>query len=120
MGVPSLKKFLITALAHVTTMKEGGFNKDSIVIVTAAGVITGKQSIYDPNSKPSENQVTTIVEVADKEYKKNFTESTVAGNDGYLTVRGATLTMSSGVQYTFDNLVVFFDQIIGITVGGQK
>jgi hypothetical protein len=114
---PSLKKSIIFDLYSVLdTLKPEG---SKIVLLTAAGVVTADPVNPDEinTEKPDGSLITAVKHLSDNYRKLYKQESPAPGNDGYIVLRNARLR-SLGQDTSFDVLIVFFDQIIGVTIGG--
>lgn len=124
MNKSSLKDTLILGMATAPTIE--AFQNNSLVLLTAAGTISGTMienedpkniADTDPNAV-SAFALGTIVKGCKKAFnKQEEVESEVIGNDGYLILKDVTVTNFSGVTTKMGALVVFFDQIIGVTLG---
>lgn len=124
MNNSSLKKALILGMATAPTIET--FQNNSLILLTAAGTISGTMlqnedlktlADTDPNSAAA-IAVATIARGSQKAFKKQEgSEHDVTGNDGYLILKDVTVTNFSGVTTRMGALVVFFDQIIGATLG---
>lgn len=105
MNNPTFKKFLTMSVALATTTDE--FAEDSLIIVTHSGIIEGR---YGEGS---------LLSSFSKGVKDKFDEaypSDLSGNDGHIILKNATLTTATG-QFNFQELIVFYDQIVGVTLG---
>ncbi|WP_195410998.1 hypothetical protein [Ruminococcus sp. BSD2780120874_150323_B10] len=95
-----------------------------MILTTSAGIISGKvpseQEIDDENSLCG-----VLYEICDntkEEYLKNISstdsEPVIVGNDGYIILKDVKIRSTSSDTITHMNfMVVFYDQIIGVTIG---
>lgn len=112
----TLKKYLSIALAKSVDIDE--LAKNRLVILTAAGTIIGK--LASDNDDKDQKLVTELVGNIASNYAKEFNvdiSKDLQDNDGYMTLVDARLLSSNGLVRDFKTLTVFFDQIIGITIG---
>ena len=121
MGIPSIKKHIISNLAAATNIPSCDFDKNEIVLVTAYGLITGKLSKLIQDGENFDAQKHFLPELINQ-MSENYIEKVAAGrsldgDDGYLILSNAVVSNGS-FQYQFGNLVVFFDQIIGVSIRG--
>lgn len=105
-------------ISHKRTMIESvlldaSMNNREVVLVTSAGVITGMCANSNDASRYSEIAKSS----SNIFWRINDTELEIDINDnvGFITLMPATLQQGNWNQ-TFDQLVVFFDDIVGITV----
>lgn len=122
MNHSSLKKSLIIAMSCVPKVE--GLEENNLILTTSAGIISGKvpseQEIDDENSLCG-----VLYEICDntkEEYLKNISstdsEPVIVGNDGYIILKDVKIRSTSSDTITHMNfMVVFYDQIIGVTIG---
>lgn len=122
MNHSSLKKSLIIAMSCISKVE--GLEENNLILTTSAGIISGKvpseQEIDDENSLCG-----VLYEICDntkEEYLKNISstdsEPVIVGNDGYIILKDVKIRSTSSDTITHMNfMVVFFDQIIGVTIG---
>ena len=122
MNHSSLKKSLIIAMSCIPKVE--GLEENNLILTTSAGIISGKvpseQEIDDENSLCG-----VLYEICDntkEEYLKNISstdsEPVIAGNDGYIILKDVKIRPTSSDTITHMNfMVVFYDQIIGVTIG---
>jgi len=109
MDNPTLKKHIATMLSISATLPE--LDKNNIILMTAAGIISGKlPSKTDDDPKHFFQKL--VLQMKD-EHAKTYQ---VSGNDGYIPLIDVTVSHGGRVE-KFDCLIVFIDQIIGITIG---
>lgn len=127
MNIASLKKFVILGMANATTVDM--FKENSVILLTAAGMISGKLieksdlESFDQTDKSalSTFTVSTITQKSKEEFdKQSDSELNVTGNDGYIILKDVHVTNVSGQTMFFSALTVFFDQIIGVTLGSVQ
>ena len=110
----SLKKSLIINLSDSTLVE--GLEQNKLVLVTAFGNIVGKP-LNDKDlehTDDNKNFLPIMVELFSKEYLK---DKTADGNDGYIILKDVKITSPSNTTTNLPFLVVFYDQIIGVTIG---
>jgi len=122
MNHSSLKKSLIIAMSCIPKVE--GLEENNLILTTSAGIISGKvpseQEIDDENSLCG-----VLYEICDntkEEYLKNISstdsEPVIIGNDGYIILKDVKIRSTSSDTITHMNfMVVFYDQIIGVTIG---
>lgn len=122
MNHSSLKKSLIIAMSCIPKVE--GLEENNLILTTSAGIISGKvpseQEIDDENSLCG-----VLYEICDntkEEYLKNISstdsEPVIVGNDGYIILKDVKIRSTSSDTITHMNfMVVFYDQIIGVTTG---
>ncbi len=127
MNIASLKKSVILGMANATTVDM--FKENSVILLTAAGMISGKLieksdlESFDQTDKSalSTFTVATIAQKSKEEFdKQSDSELNVTGNDGYIILKDVHVTNVSGQTMFFSALTVFFDQIIGVTLGSVQ
>lgn len=123
MSVPTLKKFLINDLSLLSL--PGGFGKNQLILITAAGTISG-ELINDSDEEKSEfssaDVVAKFIDKAATDYKKEYEipeDQWLAGNDGCVVLKNVTIRNGSSTT-NIPVLAVFFDQIIAASVGNPE
>lgn len=114
---PTLKKEIITNFAVSTNLEE--LKDSSIVLLTAAGTIIGKIANIktDENGEPTE-VIPAIINTVVKDFsEKSSVEESLPGNDGYILLENAKVLHNNGSTTNIAHLTVFFDHIIGVTIG---
>lgn len=111
----TLKKYLSIALASSTKVES--MTRNQLVIVTGAGTIIGR--LVSEDDSEAQKLIPSLASRFTEDYKKEFIDSSedLPDNDGFLTLVDAQLLTSSNNTVNFPSIIVFFDQIIGITVG---
>lgn len=121
MNEQSLKKSVVLAFSEVSTQI-----KNSLILMTPMGLICGKVSDAEIPTEEELNKIhdrATVEEGASviaailASARLNYGEIPVVGNDGYLALTDVTVKVPRGDTFNMGNLVVFYDQIIGITFG---
>lgn len=122
MNHSSLKKSLIIAMSCIPKVE--GLEENNLILTTSAGIISGKvpseQEIDDENSLYG--VLYKICDNTKEEYLKNISstdsEPVIVGNDGYIILKDVKIRSTSSNTITHMNfMVVFYDQIIGVTIG---
>lgn len=109
MNKPALKDSFIFGMSLVPEME--GLKDNKVIIVTAAGIISGVPyaSVTEENGEdPSAIMFDTVL-------KKLKSET--SGSDGALHLTDAVMRDLSGNTVNIGNIVIFHDQIIGVTLG---
>ena len=125
----TIKKKVILRLYDFLTTEVLANN--NLILITAAGIISGKPIVEDDVSKV-ENKTfsngklnpetavaisTNLVKMISEEFdKENMPDSPISGNDGYITLKDVVI-LSSGVKSSLPALTIFIDQIIGVSFG---
>lgn len=113
----SLKKEIILKLSIATELEE--LKTNSIILITSIGIITGNINDSDKDeSDVSSFLLGKLVSNSIVSYKEkhNLGDSPLKGNDGVIVLKDAIIT-NNGLDAHFKELAVFYDQIIGITIG---
>lgn len=123
----SLKKYLIRSIETSLTLDE--FKSNKILLITSLGVIEGTPAFYDEENEfpnPDSPEFGKVVcyklfeEIA-KNYKKEYStdeNKALDGNDGFLILENVKMKVDNTI-YEYPSLCVFFDQIIGVTIGSS-
>lgn len=119
MSNSSLKKDIIYGLANSTEIDQ--LKENYVVLLTASGIIKGKISkLGYPEDASPKNLLNTLVHSISEEYREHYSipeDTLLPGNDGGIALEDVTILLNSGSNYVLPHLVVFFDQIIGVTIG---
>lgn len=113
----SLKKYLVAHFAQMPCVE--GMENNELILITAAGIISGTFAIAtDDVSDPANLLAATTNELAHV-YREDCgipVDATLDGNDGCIALKDVTIRNG---QNTFNTpfLCVFFDQIIGASLG---
>jgi hypothetical protein len=126
---PSLKKAIIAGFWNGVTQEN--LKGNALALVTAAGIIEGypvtqeesealkqKKNFAEMSDKEKSVCMTSILtDSAERVYDENYkVNHPVPGNDGYILLKNVTFR-SANATYCLETLVVFFDQIIGVSFG---
>jgi len=132
MEIPSLKKEIVSGL--YAALLENVLSNNSLILATSSGIITGNpisdEEIETAKSKKEFSEMTevessicidsSLLDVINKNYEEQYkVNRPTQGNDGYLWLKDATL-LSGGATYHFGTLIVFYDQILGVSVGNTS
>lgn len=112
----TLKKAVIRSLAGATGVE--GLEDNKVVLATSMGLICGRPAsevLLGEESATSQEDV--IYAALLKSAKTSFGSGDVVGNDGYLLLTDVTIKSPSGANFNVGNMVVFYDQIIGVSIG---
>lgn len=110
----SLKSCLIDSYKTLIQVDKFDLSQNSLILLTSIGTIYGKEFKYDESSAESA-VINEVNEFAEKEY---FNENKdIQGNDEYIALEDVLIVTPRGDQVKFKHLNVFYDQIIGVTLG---
>jgi len=111
--VETLKKQIVRTIA--AAMQAEGMEQNKVIILTAGGLIAGTVYSEENFSKTdlSHCLVPGLAEAAVKDYDTSILD----GNDGYLPLSDVTIKNGPNNSMKVPSLIVFYDQIIGITLG---
>lgn len=107
----SLKKFIVSGLSEITKVE--GMDKNQLIVFTSNSTIFGK---LPTNGEISENFLSKFVADMANNYFEQNGVSEIPGDDGFLILEDATV-LSNGRTIFSPSVVVFYDQIAGITIG---
>jgi flagellar hook-basal body complex protein FliE len=122
----SKKKYMVLNLALAVQHEE--LEKNKLILTTAIGVIVGTPEIPkddgDAESKSidesssSQSIAIKLIDVVSKNYKEatGVEEEAKSESDGFILLKDVTIK-SSSAQFNLPVLAVFYDQIIGVTIG---
>lgn len=114
----SLKKNVIVSFA--SSLSTAGLEKNNIILTTSAGLISGRplppetdfdKAGQDDRPMSADEIYAMLLRIADE----NF-DGDVEGNDGYLMLTDAKIR-NQNTTYNLGSVVVFYDQIIGVSLG---
>lgn len=111
----TLKKQIILGLATATDLEVMKNNK--LFLVTPIGVISGYP--YDGNNARKDVTGAAVLSTLTEKLVEDFDLENIEGNDGFLTLTDVTVQMAGNFTYSLPHLVVFYDQIIGVTLGNN-
>ena len=109
----TLKKNIVRAMAIAPTMDVFAGNK--VILVTAAGVISGVINQENPDQCENLGRaglLTVLDNVVD-----SYGEENIDGNDGFVILSDVTMLTGTNNRVNLDTLIVFYDQIIAATIG---
>jgi hypothetical protein len=127
MEIPSLKKSLIQGFCGALSLKP--LKSNNIAIVTTYGIISGEPYFVSEVPKVENKEIINgeltetgsfefiaeFIRTIESEYQKQHNASfPLVGNDGYILLKNATIKNSTSTQ-VFNELIVFIDEIIGIS-----
>ena len=116
---PSLKKTIISSLAVSKNVPE--LKDNSLILVTGYGLIVGDiANIEDQENLNPKDYIATLVGEISKQYNNDYypeTNKPLPDSDGYITLENVKLLNTNGRTVNLQHLTVFFDQIIGVTIG---
>lgn len=109
----SLKKIMCTNYAVLSSLEKMKGNK--VFFLTPLGIISGRYM----SSEPDENKL--CLATLTKGFFNSIPEDAreANGNDGYILLEDVEVAHGSSVS-RFPELMIFFDQIIGVTFGAIK
>lgn len=135
MEIPTIKKTIINAVSGITDLKEIKLKDGTsfemsgkkVIVVTSGCIISGV--LPDPEDAPYKitgvssftyDFVTLAVETTAKKYReKHGINDELPGNDGCIVLKNAVVRYAADFTAKFDELVVFNDQILGITIADR-
>lgn len=109
----TLKKQIIRILSGATTVE--GLENNKVIIVTAMGMIIGTPYIEENYDESDLNH--HAVPIVVKETADAYGTENIDGNDGFIMLSDVTIKNGVNNVTNVPSLVVFYDQIIGITIG---
>lgn len=113
----SLKKHLISHFACMPCVE--GMENNEVILVTAIGLIRGTLATVTDDVTDSVNILTAIADKLTNAYREehNLPDTAVINdNDGYIALKNVTIQNGQNTT-SLPFLCVFFDQIIGVSVG---
>ena len=115
----TLKKDLIKQFSAMTTFET---MKDSrLVLITSAGMIIGT-AVPAEEADPAVSSMSRVTtELVRGYYKENRLpmDAQLDGDDGFFTLKNVTIE-SANTTANVPFMVVFFDQVIGVTIIGNE
>lgn len=109
----TLKKRIIRGLADISDTEAAG--KKQLILTTAIGLISGK--IYTGEEARSEPIGKGSIGEFLPGIVGNYNPAEIDENDGFLALKDVTIRIGANNMIFLDSLVVFYDQIIGVTIG---
>ncbi|MBC3796379.1 hypothetical protein [Acetobacterium tundrae] len=117
MALQSLKKHIVCSIAVST--KTETLKSNAIVLITSIGIITGSLDDLKGIKKDLANSpLCSMVDGFINHYREinKIENKPLDGNDGVIVLKDVIIT-NNGLEAKFKELAVFYDQIIGITLG---
>lgn len=116
MGIPSLKKQIIQNFFGITLLQKE-FGNNQLILVTSLGLIAGT-SININEDATSTLLLDLTDQFANDYIEKNALDkdNPLNGNDGFISLTDVTIK-TSHATFNLPFLNVFYDQIIGVTIG---
>ena len=115
----SLKKDIILKLSMIPLLQ--GMENNNIIVMTSAGTYSGKViSNEDDASELAFPFANVISKLADQYRQDNHIDKNTLldGNDGFLVLKDVQLR-TNGAIINMPFVVLFFDQIVGISIGNE-
>ncbi len=118
----SLKKHLIESFAKAANIN--GIDQNQVILTTAIGLISGKLASVSPitadelleeKGNISQDKTAKLYEMFLTSVNETY-EDEVEGNDGYILLTDVSIRTQNNT-INLGTHVVFFDQIIGISIG---
>lgn len=109
----TLKKQIVRHFAAATNIKELRGNK--VILVTALGLISGK--LCDPKSIEEEISGASVMAALCDTVVEDYGPENIDSDDGFILLTDVTIRTGGNVNVNIGNLVVFYDQIIGVSFG---
>lgn len=115
-NIPSMKKEMI--ISFMTLPKVDGLTNNKLILSTSCGIMQGEPlNDADFENNLLANLVTEFAKNYFEKYSINPDEST-PNNDGYIALKNVTFQGNPGYNMPF--LVVFYDQILGVSIGNLE
>ena len=111
----TLKQWIVLNISMSTRLEE--LNGNKVVIVTSAGVFTG--NLLRENSDSDGSKLFSGLLDGIECNSEELVDIEQVPNDGYVALEDATLD-TNGTKYNFGNIIIFHDQIVGITLGNPE
>ncbi|MBD5449698.1 MAG: hypothetical protein HDR28_06010 [Lachnospiraceae bacterium] len=115
----SLKKTLIRIYSAIPFMDK--LKDQKLIIITHAGIITGIPIAKDECNE-IDNEMASMSLMCIEGYRKEHSideSQPIDGNDGFISLKDVDFK-SGALTCHFNILNVFFDQIVGITIGNNE
>lgn len=110
----SLKSHIINSFKSLVQINEFDLDHNSLILLTSIGTIYGKEFKLD-ESIAEKSVINKVNEIAEKEFFKENKD--IQGNDEYIALEDVLLVTPRGDQVSFPHLNIFYDQVIGVTLG---
>ena len=105
----TLKKEIIKMFAFAPGIE--ALAKNQVIFLTPMGFISG--DLANNECEPDAAVFSALVKKANEHFK----DVELAGNDGYIQLANARLHPTTGSPCDLGDIVLFFDQIIGVKLG---
>jgi len=106
---PSIKKMIVQELAKSVASDE--LKQNELVIITPYGVITGKNATDD-----LKDPISGIFTDVSLKVLNEINKCEISPSDGFILLESAHIK-GNGRPIHIGNVFVFYDQIIGISIG---
>lgn len=120
----TLKKHIIFSLARATLLDD--FKDSKIMLITSGGTIVGTvcnlKDAKDTSDCPSSEYFASLTNQLAKGYREDMglnPGEPTEGNDGFIILKDVEVTNGSSKTKS-NTLVVFLDQIVGISFGKSE
>lgn len=110
----SLKSYMIDSYAKLIQVEELEVDNTNLILLTSLGAIQGTHLNADESNKEN-TLLKKVNDIAENEYF--IDNSDIQGNDEYVALEDVLLITPNGDKVKFPHLNVFYDQVIGVTVG---
>lgn len=110
----SLKTCLIDSYSNLIQLDKFDLDHNNLVLITSLGTIYGKIFKFD-ESNTEKTVINQVNKISEERYFKDNKE--ISGNDEYICLENVLLVTPRGDKVKFTHLNVFYDQVIGVTVG---
>lgn len=112
----TLKKRVIRGIATATQAE--ALRNNNVIITTALGLISGRA--YTEGTTEKEEPGITVIAEFTKKIVEDYGAANIDGNDGFIMLKDVTVRTGSNTIFNIPSIVVFYDQIIGITFGNLE
>ena len=106
----SLKKSIIQTFLSAPQMD--GLERNDVILTTSIGLIYGKP-LVEENMTDAETTYKVLLDIT----KEDFVGAKISENDGDFVLTEATIKPPAGGKINLGHIVVFYDQIIGVSLG---
>ncbi|WP_033166897.1 hypothetical protein [Clostridium sp. KNHs205] len=116
MGFPTLKKFILQEYSGIQYAED-----ELMFVVTSAGIISGKPFRYEENVAIPDYANFLKKKASEYRISNNIKKGvSLDGDDGFFVLTDVTLKSSSAPTTKFPYLVIFYDQVIGVSFGSYS
>ncbi len=112
----TLKQKLITGLYNAVADNEK-FEGKQLFVLTSKGLIQGE--LVNVKLENEDDSFINDINKISAKYAKNNKSDTIADSDCYIILKDACLVNDSP-EFIFKSIIIFFNQIIGISIGNIK